>query len=51
LTARVNYLIAISDLIATHSDVEIPVYQADSVYAPTVCTGSSPRSSVKVLRA
>jgi hypothetical protein len=34
LTARVNYLIAISDLIATHSEVEIPVYQADAVYAP-----------------
>ena len=36
LTARVNYLLAISDLIGTHSEVEIPVYQADAVYAPTI---------------
>ncbi len=36
LTARVNYLIAISDLINTESAVEIPIYQADAVYAPTV---------------
>lgn len=41
LTARVNYLIAISDLIATHSDVEIPVYQADAVYAPTVSSNQT----------
>lgn len=36
LSARANYLIAISDLIATHSDVEIPIYQADAVYSPTI---------------
>jgi hypothetical protein len=36
LTARVNYLIAISDLIANHSEVEIPVYQADAVYSPSI---------------
>ncbi|HMG73774.1 MAG TPA: N-6 DNA methylase [Pyrinomonadaceae bacterium] len=36
LTARINYLIAISDLIATHSEVEIPIYQADAVYAPVL---------------
>lgn len=36
ITARVNYLIAISDLIATHSNVEIPIYQADAVYAPSI---------------
>jgi hypothetical protein len=41
LTARVNYLIAISDLIATHSEVEIPVYQADAVYAPTASGGGA----------
>ncbi|ABX03192.1 MAG TPA: hypothetical protein DEF47_12420 [Herpetosiphon sp.] len=34
LTARVNYLIAISDLLKTSSAVEIPVYQADAVYIP-----------------
>ena len=45
LTARVNYLIAISDLMATHSGVEIPVYQADAVYAPTISSnrGSATR--------
>jgi hypothetical protein len=36
LTARVNYLIAISDLIANHLEVEIPVYQADAVYSPSI---------------
>ncbi len=36
LTARVNYLLAISDLIGTHSEVEVPIYQADAVYAPTI---------------
>jgi hypothetical protein len=36
LTARINYLIAISDLIETHSEIEIPIYQADAVYAPTL---------------
>ncbi len=41
LTARVNYLIAISDLIITHSDIEIPIYQADAVYAPTIAPSSS----------
>ncbi len=35
-TARVNYLIAISDLISTHSAIEIPVFQADAVYAPSL---------------
>ena len=40
LTARVNYLIAISELLATHSDVEIPVYQADAVYAPAINTSA-----------
>src|SRR5262249_28098501 len=46
LTARVNYLIAISDLLATHSDVEIPIYQADAVYAPTInTTGGKPVST------
>jgi hypothetical protein len=39
LTARVNYLIAISDLLATHTEVEIPVYQADAVYSPTLADG------------
>lgn len=35
-TARVNYLIAISDLIATTPgiDIEIPVLLADAIYAP-----------------
>jgi len=36
LTARINYLIAISDLIETHAGVEIPVYQADAIYAPSL---------------
>lgn len=44
LTARINYLIAISDLIATHSEVEIPIYQADAVYAPTLeNAGNAPK--------
>lgn len=38
LTSRVNYLIAIADLIASHSEVEIPVFHADAVYAPTIDT-------------
>jgi hypothetical protein len=38
LTARINYLIAVSDLIATHSELEIPIYQADAVYAPVLQT-------------
>jgi SAM-dependent methyltransferase len=46
LTARVNYLIAISDIIATHSDVEIPVYQADAVYAPTVSSNRAKTTRV-----
>jgi SAM-dependent methyltransferase len=41
LTARVNYLIAISDLISTHSEVEIPIYQADAIYAPTIINSGS----------
>lgn len=36
LTARVNYLIGIADLIDTDSAIEIPVFLADAVYAPTV---------------
>ena len=35
LSTRINYLIAISDLIKTHSDVEIPCYQADAIYSPS----------------
>ncbi|MBM4447545.1 MAG: hypothetical protein FJ023_09445 [Chloroflexi bacterium] len=46
LTARVNYLIAISDLISTHSDVEIPVYQADAIYAPTVSSNRAKTTRV-----
>ncbi len=41
LTARVNYLIGISDLINTESEVEIPIYQADAIYAPTITTTDS----------
>jgi len=35
LSTRINYLIAISDLIASHSDVEIPCYQSDAIYSPS----------------
>lgn len=34
VTARINYLFAISDLLAVAADIDIPVYQADAVYAP-----------------
>lgn len=47
LTARVNYLIAISDLIATHSEVEIPIYQADAVYSPTISKHASNSISIR----
>ena len=32
------YIDKISDLLETHSEVEIPIYQADAVYAPTIST-------------
>ena len=47
LTARVNYLIAIADLITTGSQFEIPIYQADAIYAPTV---SDSANDVNVIR-
>lgn len=37
-----NYLIAVSDLVAIHPDIEIPVYQADAVYAPSVGRSRGP---------
>ncbi|NPV69868.1 MAG: N-6 DNA methylase [Firmicutes bacterium] len=38
LTSRVNYLLALSEFMCTASDIEIPVYQADAVYSPTIST-------------
>ncbi len=34
LTARVNYLLAISDLIDTTAEIEIPIYQTDAIADP-----------------
>ncbi|HYT37250.1 MAG TPA: hypothetical protein VEL49_08720 [Ktedonobacteraceae bacterium] len=48
LTARVNYLIAISDLLATHSAVEIPIYHADAVYAPTISTSAPTPNPMRI---
>ena len=36
LAARLNYLLHISDLLADRQEIEIPVYMADAIYAPTV---------------
>ncbi|MBL7063171.1 MAG: N-6 DNA methylase [Anaerolineae bacterium] len=36
IAARVNYLLAVTDLLSSQSDIEIPVYLADAVYAPAV---------------
>ena len=50
ITARVNYLMAISDLIATHSEIEIPIYQADAIYAPAVSSINETIDPVRVYR-
>lgn len=50
ITARVNYLMAISDLIATHSEIEIPIYQADAIYAPAVSSIHETIDPVRVYR-
>jgi hypothetical protein len=39
IAARTNYLLAIADLLKEDIDVEIPIYLADAVYAPTVNPG------------
>ncbi len=36
IAARVNYLLAVTDLLSSQSDIEIPVYLADAVHAPAV---------------
>lgn len=36
ISARVNYLLAIAELLTTSASVEIPVYLADAIYAPTI---------------
>jgi hypothetical protein len=51
VAARTNYLLAIADLLTTRDVIEIPVFLADAVYAPTLRpsqgkTGKTPTTRV-----
>jgi len=48
IAARTNYLLAISDLLDGTESIEIPVYLADAVYAPTVQPGNLTRPPTRV---
>jgi SAM-dependent methyltransferase len=39
LSARLNYLLAVADILPQYGTLEIPVYMADAIYAPTPVKG------------
>lgn len=46
LAARLNYLLQVSDVLDANSEIEIPVFLADAVYAPTVTDSTKDRNRV-----